>query len=251
MTIRVFIALAILSCFTFSPTLAQTGTPSFNGSMAKLFGTNLAFSAVVEITSRNGSTNGPLTMPGKLAFLDGKARFELNMDQVKGGKTRPGAGIQLKALGMDKIVSITRPDKQITLQIYPGLSAYIETSVPDPDAEKSSSDFKIETVEQGRETLDGHLCVRNKSIVTDPDGTKHEALLWNATDIGNFPIKIQQSEKDTSVTMLFRDVSLTKPEVSLFEPPAGFTKYNDMPTMMKDKVLKRIGAEKAAAKSQP
>lgn len=225
--------------------------PNFNGSMAKLFGDNLAFTANLEVATKGEGTNSPMTMPGKIAFLDGKTRFEISLDKVKGGKLHPQTSAQFKALGMDVVISITRPDKKITLQVYPGLRAYIETPTYDPADDKASSDFKIETTEIGKETFDSHPCVRNKAVVTDPDGAKHEAYLWNATDLNNFPIKIQQSEKDVGVTMLFKEVSLTKPESSLFDPPSGFTKYNDMPAMMQDKVMKQFGADRQAKKPQP
>lgn len=225
--------------------------PRFNGSMAKLFGDNLAFTANLEVTTKGGGTDSPMTMPGKIAFLDGKTRFEISIDQVKGGKVHPQTGAQLKALGMDVVISITRPDKKLTLQVYPGMRAYIETPTNDPSDDKASSDFKIETAEIGKETFDGHPCVCNKAVVTDPDGAKHEAYLWNASDLNNFPIKIQQSERDMGVTMLFKEVSLTKPESSLFDPPSGFTKYNDMSAMMQDKVMKQFGAERPATKPQP
>jgi hypothetical protein len=227
------------------------GGPRFNGSMARLFGDNLAFTANLEVTTKGGGTNAPVTMPGKIAFLDGKTRFEINLDQIQGTKMQPTTSAQLKALGMDKVISITRPDKKLTLQVYPGMKAYIETPSQDSADDKASSDFKIETTEVGKETFDGHPCVRNKAVVTDPDGTKHEAFLWNATDVNNFPIKIQQNERDMGVTMLFKEVVLQKPDPSLFESPSGFTKYNDLSAMMRDKMMKQIGAERTAAKPQP
>jgi len=34
-------------------------------------------------------------------------------------------------------------------------------------------------------------CVKNKVIVTDDKGDKHESTVWNATDLKNFPVKIE------------------------------------------------------------
>ena len=33
----------------------------------------------------------------------------------------------------------------------------------------------------GMKTLDGHPCVKNKVVVTDKEGIKHEWMVWNAT----------------------------------------------------------------------
>ena len=43
-----------------------------------------------------------------------------------------------------------------------------------------------------------------------------------------FPVKIQTPEQGDDVTMLFKNVSLTKPAASLFDPPAGFKKYDNI-----------------------
>jgi len=62
--------------------------------------------------------------------------------------------------------------------------------------------------------------VKNKAVVTDDQGNKTESILWNATDLKNFPVKIETTRDGHKSTMLFRDVKLGKPDASQFEPPA-------------------------------
>jgi hypothetical protein len=83
--------------------------------------------------------------------------------------------------------------------------------------------------------------VKNKAIVTDKDGTKHESFVWNAVDLRKFPIRIEQTQDDHKTTMLFREVSLSKPTAGLFEAPAGATKYDSMQAMMQQVMMKRFG----------
>jgi hypothetical protein len=61
--------------------------------------------------------------------------------------------------------------------IYPGLQAYVQMPPPDPDAAKPASDFKSEATELGKETVDGHACVKNKVVVTDKAGTARQSTV--------------------------------------------------------------------------
>jgi len=210
--------------------------------MAKLFGENSSFSATMEMQTRTGSPEEATSMPGKISFMEGKSRFEMDMTQAKSSQIPPGAGAQMKSIGMDKIVSISRPDKKVTYLIYPGLQAYTEAAIQDPEAVKPESDFKIETSELGEETVDSHPCVKNKAIVSDKEGRKHEATTWNATDLKNFPVKIEHAEQGATNTLVFKDIKLSKPDAGLFDPPTDSTKYASMQEVMQQVMLKRFGA---------
>ncbi|HWH70176.1 MAG TPA: DUF4412 domain-containing protein [Candidatus Sulfotelmatobacter sp.] len=225
--------------------------PRLNASTAKLFGDNTAFSANLEMQTKGAGAEETMTMPGKLAFDQGKSRFEMDMSQMKGAKMPPEAANQMKSMGMDKMIIISLPAKQVSYLIYPGLQAYVENPLQAKDAAEPAAEFKVEASELGKETIDGHPCIKNKSVVTDKEGNKHEALVWNATDLKQFPIKIEQNEQGTAVTMLFKDIDLSKPEASLFEPPTGFTKYDNMQAMMQQVMMKRMGGGMGGALPLP
>src|SRR5262245_61180303 len=78
---------------------------SLSGSTAKLFGENKAFSATMELQAN--SPQGPVTVPGKVYYLDGKARFEMDLAETKSPALPPGAAAQMKAMGMDKMIVIS------------------------------------------------------------------------------------------------------------------------------------------------
>jgi len=241
---------------------AQTG-PQLGGSTAKLFGENTAYSATLEMQSTDSSTGSTISTPGKVAALEGKSRFEMDLTQMKGGNLPPQAAEQMKQMGMDKMVVISRPDKKISYMIYPNLEAYAEMAMQNPDAAAPATNFKLETTELGKETLDGHPCVKNKTVVTDDKGNKHESIVWNATDLKNFPIKIETtgqfskttaqiedeklvktettSEQGRKATMLFKDVKLAKPDAGLFDPPANYKHYDNLQQMMQQEMMKRMG----------
>ena len=216
------------------------GGPHLAGATSKLFGNNQAFSATLEmqVTDKSGK---PMTMPGKIAFDTGKSRFEINISDMKGGQMPPNAAAQMKAMGMDQIVTISLPEKKVAYLIYPGLQSYVQKDLPPAETTAAASDYKMETTVIGKDTVDGHPCVENKVVVTDKDGVKHESTVWNATDLKNFPVKIQTAEQGTDVTMVFKNVSLAKPAASSFEVPAGLTAYQSMPAMMQEQMMKHMG----------
>jgi hypothetical protein len=211
----------------------------FSPHMAKLFGDNPMFSATLE--NHLQSDQGETVMPGKIAFDNGKSRFEMNMADMKGPQANPQQVSHLKAMGMDEMIMISRPDTKISYIVCPGLHAYAESPIQDPEVGKSSSDFKVDTTELGKETVDGHPCIKNKVVVTDDKGEKHESTVWNATDLKKFPVKIETTERGAQVTLLFKNVTLGKPAASQFEAPSDFQKYDSMQAMMQAEMMKRMG----------
>ena len=216
------------------------GGPHFSGAMDKMFGENQAFSASLEVQMATGP-GGATTMPGKLTFDSGKSRFDIDMTQAKGGQMSPDAAAQMKAMGMDHMMMIGRPDKKTAYIVFPGMQSYVVNPLSDSETTTAPADFKVETTELGKETVDGHPCVKNKAIVTDKDGTPHESTVWNATDLKDFPVKIQTTDQGNEMTMLFKDITISKPDASLFEPPSGYAKYDSMSAMMQAVILKQMG----------
>ena len=212
----------------------------FSGGAAKLFGENSAFSATLENTVMIAAKQQTVSIPGHMAFDSGKSRFEMDLTQAKGMQIAPQMVAQLKMMGMDRSIAISRPDKKVAYVVYPGLQAYAETPLNDPNLGKPDSSFKLKTTELGKETIEGHPCLKNKTIVTDDRGTNHEFTVWNATDLKNFPVRIETMDNENAVTMVFSDVKLAKPEASSFDPPSGYQKYPDMQTMMQAEVMKRM-----------
>jgi len=213
--------------------------PKFDSAMIKLFGANSAFSARMEM---HAVVNGQDTiMPGKFALLDGNSRLDMDLEEMTGGSLPPQFMTQMKAMGMDKITAITRPDKQLAYVVYPALKAYAASAINDPSATNSAVNFKLETTDLGKEDMDGHPCVKEQATVTDDKGFEHHSILWKATDLNQFPIKIELTEGGQTITMLYEDIKLSKPDASLFEPPSGYTRYTSMPELIQTEVSKRMG----------
>ena len=217
---------------------AQFGpkTPSFDNSYLKLFRDAKAFSAQSEVRVQDSTDKETMTMPMSFALLDGKTRSELQLTDMKSANMPPGSANQMKQFGMDRMVNVARPDKQVSYIIYPSLKAYAEMPISKDAAAKPAAEPKIEKTELGKETVDGHPCVKSKVIITDEDGTVHEAEIWAASDLKDFPIQMKMKDKGSTITMHYRNVQFTKPDAKLFEPPAGFTKYNSVQELMQSAI---------------
>ena len=202
---------------------SMTPDTGLNTAMLKLFGTNTAFSSEADVRMVDNSRGETMRLPMSMATLDGKIRVELDLSKVKSKDLTPEVAASLKQIGMDKMVSIVRPDKKMTLVIYPSLRGYAEAPMSKQDLADRDRQYTLETTKIAQETLDGHVCDKNKVKIVSADGQKHDAIVWNATDLKKFPLQIQLNQPDATVVMHFSNVNLKKPETSSFEAPAGFT----------------------------
>ncbi len=205
------------------PALAQLGGapggPQFDGALTKVFGENSTFTATLEsqITPKSGD---PITLPGKIAFDAGKARFEMNLANARGLNIPADAAAQMQAMGLDKITTISLPESKFIYLIYPGMQSYVENPLPEA-LTGTNQNFKVTTTELGKETMDGHPCVENKVVVSDDKGATNEFTVWNATDLKNFPVKIITAKPEAKITLSFKDVPWpSRPHLRLFRPPA-------------------------------
>jgi len=216
------------------------GGPSLSGEMLKLFGDHKVFSAHIEFEVRQDDAGAPVTMPGTIAFSDGNTRFDMDLTQARGAQIPPQAIAQLKQMGMDKLAMISLPGKEESFLVYPNLEAYVKLPINDPDAKADPSDYSMEVTELGKDDAGGYACIKNKVVVTDKEGNRHESTVWNATSLKQFPVRIETTEDGQAVALLFTDVKLSKPEAKLFSPPSTFKGYDDVMGMMQEIMMKRM-----------
>jgi hypothetical protein len=238
---RLFLAVT-LACFTASA-LAQGGSPSsgINATMLKMFGGIKAFTARAEARLLDGSQKEISAMPMNMAMRDNMLRAEMDLSQVKGGSIPPEAAGMLKQAGMDRMVTVVRPEKKATVIMYPGLQSYAEV----PLSEDETAEAKVESTELGKETIDGHPCTKTKLVSTDAKGNKQEAFVWQATDLKNFPVQMQMAQKGNTLIVKYQAPKLETPEASLFDIPAGYTKYPSVQALMQAAMMKMFGGLEA------
>lgn len=232
------IALAALTAITARAQMGGAPNTGINATILKMFGDTKAFTAKGEVQMTDESGKMVSAMPVTWALLDGKLRADMDMTQMKGGAMPAEAVGMLKQTGMDKMQVLITPEKK-TLIVYPGLQAY----APAPDVQ-GQAEGKMETTELGKETVDGHPCVKKKLTMTDADGKTQEALLWSATDLKNFPIKMEMKQQRNTMQIRFDAPSFDKPDAKLFEIPASYTRHESIQGLMQSAMMKMFGGAK-------
>lgn len=231
---KLFLLLLAVATVNFSA-WAQPGpggpSTGMSASFTKLFGPNPAFTADAEMKVSDPN-RGEVTFIMHLSLRDTKMRAEIDMSQIKSQSIPPAAIAQMKQMGMDRVVNITRGDQKAIYIIYPGMKSYAKMTLPKEDAATLAQEPKIEKTELGKETIEGHACVKNKVIMTTSDGKSQEFTVWTAADLKDFPVQIQTGEKGGTLVMHYTNIKFVKPDATLFDPPADFTAYDDLQKMM-------------------
>src|ERR1051325_8538805 len=99
---------------------------------------------------------------------------------------------------MDRILYLEVSPKTGVQLIYSALESYCEP--PRSTNQIDGAGSKVERAALGDETIDKHPCTKTKLTVTDADGKTSEALVWEATDLKNFPIQYQVTEGGQATT---------------------------------------------------
>lgn len=220
------------------------GQAGVNAAMLQLFGEVTAFSASTDVQMLDKKQKETMSTTMEFALLNGAMRIEMEMSKMK-SKELPAETLgQFKTLGMDKMVTIVRPDKKEALLIYPALQSYVLMPMAPDEAANFQKGYKVEKTKTGKETIDGHPCVRNKVVVKDDTGEKQEAITWNATDLKDFPVKMQINQKEATVVFHYKDIKLEKPDARQFEAPAGFDKYSSVDRLAQAAMVKMLGGQK-------
>lgn len=229
-------------------TVAQPGlgrapaSPSsgMDAALFNLFGDVKAFSAKAEM---NMAAPQAISMIMDFALRDARMRTEVDMTKMKGAAMPAEAMAAMKQMGMDRMVSVMDSGQKSVRLIYPGLKAYTDMAIPKEQAAALGQKSKTEKTALGKETIDGHPCVKNQVTITAEDGTKQEAIVWNASDLKDFPVQLEMTQGGNKTTLRFQDIKLTAPDASLFATPAGFTKHESMQALMQAAMMRMLGGQ--------
>jgi len=221
-TLQIFVSAVTLAGCSVLAQLPGGGAAGGMDALLRLFGDTKDFTAKVNVQVLDASRQEVASFPMQLTLLDKKQRVEMDLTQMKSKQMPAGMADTLKQMGMAQFVNIVRPDKKLAYSMYPTLKVVLTQPWS-----KASTEPKLERTEEGKETIDGHPCVKYKNVLTDDAGKKTEATSWNATDMKDFPVQIQAKDGENTSVLRFQQVQLTRPDEKLFEPPADYTQYTN------------------------
>ncbi len=186
--------------YAISVVLTFAGAPSARAQ-------NDPFAAMHQFSASQVVQSGGHEMTGKVYHSDNKIRSEMQMPNDRGQ-------------GMYHLMFLDTGD---TYMVMPGGNMCMHMKM-DPARMKSailqaSKDTKVERSAAGSETLDGHPCKIENITVTETGKEPLKYKVWEAEDLKGFPVKMVMDTARGPVTTEYKDVSLAKPDDSLFTKP--------------------------------
>lgn len=202
-------------------------SPGLNAALVRLLGQHKAFSAQLRIQMTDGQGAEKLNAPMAFSILDGKMRGEIDITKTRSTEFPALAASAAKSVGMEKVVTFVRPDKAETYLLYPRFNACVAVPIDAEDIETLKRPAKLRKTPLAREVIDGHPCLKSKMEVVESGGRIHEATVWQAADLKDFPVRIQTVDGAESLELNFSHIRFERPAAKDFELPAGTTRYED------------------------
>ncbi len=225
------------------------GSPGVTASLIRLFGTNTAFSAQAEVQILDLDQKERVGMPMTFTRLDSKIRVEVDMARMR-NREQPEALARMAPLGLDRVISLIRPEQRTTWVAFPKLQSVVKLAMPPAEADAFLRKAKVERTRLALEKMEGHPCVKQRVVIADDKAEEHEATVWTATDLRDFPVCVATREGNDTVVMRFRQVQFTRADAKVFEPPAGYTEYADMQALMAGAVVKYMRGHSSSTPAQ-
>ncbi len=195
------------------------------GIYSLIFGKERTFSATLVMTATAKGQKQQGGSEDEYAFSKGNVRMEEDLTRKLNGQ--PKIVEALKKDGLERVVYILRPDKNVGYLIVPGKKAYTTTELPKEDAGGASKSPKLERKELGKETFDGHPCIKQRVTITTDEGDSIEYVTWEATDLGGLPIRLESQADDIVDACVLKKIKTGKLDLSVFEVPAGYKKMSE------------------------
>jgi hypothetical protein len=241
--------MASLSCPAQTPT-APSATSSvtdraafFAASLTQFLSDSRSFTAGAELQFTGAS---PSTTVGLgFATHDGQMRWELDATHARSGL--PAETVELlRQLSLDRVALVLRPETNLLL-IAHGLKAYAELPPPKSAEVRDKAQaqaVRLEKTPLGRESVDGHPCVKYRVANPADKAPQGETFVWQATDLNDLPVKILVKLPEQSYTLKFRNVRMGKPDARYFTAPADYAKHTSVESLLQAGLAKSLGAEK-------
>ena len=234
-------ALCIACCFAFSGALTASAQFSSMASkapwlqyfFAKMSPYTPEFSAMGQIDLCDPSGTVQLEMPMNLAAATNAFRWETDISQIRPIPSQ--VKTMSKQMRIDKMVFLIRKDEQKLYILYPNLRAYVQVPVP-ADAlaqfDANTNLIKLQKTELGQESVGGHACIKNRVIDLEPNIPPQGGLMWNATDLHGFPIKMELRTTQGLMQFQFQEVITQNPGPWLFQVPPNYAFFKNNMELM-------------------
>ena len=192
-----FLAIVIGLCLAISPGAAQQTNP---------------FAAMRNFSATQIIETGGRTISAKIYRSGDKMRMDMEMPNSRAG-------------GMHNIANLATGDAYAVMA--GGMCMHMRMNPQMFNtALLSANGVKLDRVAAGSETINGHPCKIEDVTATEPGKAPVKSKVWEAQDLHGFPLKLVYQTAGGQVTTVYKDVSLSAPDASLFAQPSN---CRDMP----------------------
>lgn len=208
--------------------------PGFHHALLDVLAGQPPFFAQASIQLSNGSDQPATSISCNIAYSQG--RLHLDVDSFIGGTNMPSdEAAKLRNMRSSMIV---RPDRNRTYLLFPQFKSCVEMAYSKKSGSDPSPAPVIGKVPLGKEVAAGQPCEKSQWSITELSGEHYDVTVWTSTNLDNFPVQVQIGPP--SALVVFQDLRFVEPDGSLFEPPAGYMRYDGIPELI-HKDVQRLG----------
>ena len=217
--------------------------PFFAAALTPLLSEPRPFSARAQWIFFADSPEDRTTVAMTLAMSAGQMRWDLNLEDSPREQFLPGALAALKGMKMERIALYLQPNRAVQVA-FPGAEAVVVIPLPKEQRVVEKAGEQAANLEQtavARETIDGHPCVKYRLQVATSKTTTESAFVWRATDLENFPLRLEIRFGTESHVLQFKHPSFAKLADGHLTPPPKFKRYADLDTLLQSALLRGLG----------
>ena len=206
-----------------------------------VYGTNAQFSAMAHSLVQHPARNQAVNQHMLFYFKGGQFTAHYDVPIARDASKLGMTYIYLRDLNKAYLLANGPPTSDLAGGCSVPLPETLGTNVPLPKVEKKTID---------RQTVDGHPCTIVQAVAKLADGSKLDVLLWEASDLHRFPVRIQSELNGAPVTTTFDEIKIERqPEgrfdVGILNPKSQyFENPQDMINDMTDNLLRWKDAQR-------
>lgn len=227
--------------------------------LGNLFPTKTNFSCVIE--TELTFAGSPLKVLSGLVRRGSWLRTYVDYSKIQGTPSESGA--IARNIGVNRMVTITRPDLNVKWTICPDVRAYVEKT--GSGIETLPAGIQITRTNAGKEEFEGVKCIKWEGRLTGTNlsllGTNQPAVeanpaegapeanpghlltVWESEKLPGFPLAMKLGSESEFVLLRFSTIKFDQPATNLFDLPKGLTKYPNFPALVQD-MQRRYGTPK-------
>lgn len=214
--------------------------PFLAAAFSEFFSDSREFTARAELSLPNRNPGD--SIPIGLAMSEGRMRWQLNMAQVRSAHF-PSEGVALfKQMKMDSMILYLQPNANL-MAAFPRMKAWVETPMPKATTIQEEAQAKIGGMRKtpvGKETVDGHPCIKYRLTVPEDNDPNQVAVTWEAADLNDLPIRMMVKTDGQVYGVQLRNIRPGKPDQRLFQPPPGYTKRDSFTSLIQEGLLQNM-----------